>query len=97
MNEELTAAQGDLIDAIGRKMLDVLDRYSRENGYTVVLDTSAQGTPVVYGSAAADVTQDIVKLYDQTYPVKGAPATSTAATTSTPKPAAPAAPKKATP
>src|ERR1700722_5121901 len=70
LNEELNAAQGEVVDGIGRKMLEVLDRYSRENGYTVVLDTSAQGSPVVYGSSQSDITQDIVRLYDQAYPVK---------------------------
>src|ERR1700688_2043764 len=38
LNEELNAAQGELIDGIGRKMLEVLDRYARENGFTAVLD-----------------------------------------------------------
>jgi outer membrane protein len=97
LTEELNAAQGEIVDSIGRKMLDVLDRYARENGYVAVLDTSAQGSPVVYGSAQADITQEVVRLYDQAYPVKGggAPAASTPA----PKPAAPApAPaKKPTP
>ena len=95
LNEELNAAQGEIVDAIGRKLLDVLDRYARENGYTLVLDTSAQGTPVVYGSSQADITQDVVRLYDQAYPVKG----TAAAATPAPKPAAPApAPaKKPTP
>ena len=88
LNEELQAAQGEIVDTIGRKMLEVLDRYSRENGYTVVLDTSAQGSPVVYGSSQSDITQEIVKLYDQAYPAKaGAPA---AAAPSTPKPSSPA-------
>ena len=88
-NEELNAAQGEIVDGIGRKMLEVLDRYSRENGFTAVLDTSAQGSPVVYGSSNSDITQDIVRLYDQAYPVKaaGAPAA--------PKAAAPAAPAPA--
>jgi outer membrane protein len=97
LNEELNAAQGEIVDTIGRKMLDVLDRYARENGYVAVLDTSAQGSPVIYGSSQADITQDVVRLYDQAYPVKGgAPAASSAPT---PKPAAPApAPaKKPTP
>ena len=90
LNEELQAAQGEIVDGIGRKMLEVLDRYSRENGYTIVLDTSAQGSPVVYGSAQSDITQEIVKLYDQAYPLKGgAPAASTPAPT-TPRPATPA-------
>src|ERR1700752_4520779 len=57
LNEELNAAQGELVDSIGRKMLEVLDRYSRENGYTLVLDPSAQGSPVVYGSSNSDITQ----------------------------------------
>jgi outer membrane protein len=98
LTEELNAAQGDIVDGIGRKMLEVLDRYSRENGYTVVLDTSAQGSPVVYGSSASDITQDIVRLYDQAYPLKTGGAA--ASTPATPKPAAsaPAAPaKKSTP
>ncbi|PYU28743.1 MAG: outer membrane chaperone Skp, partial [Acidobacteria bacterium] len=69
VNEAVNAAQSDVIDNIGRKMLDVLDRYSSENGYTVVLDTSAQGTPVVYGSSQIDITQEIIRLYDQAYPI----------------------------
>ncbi len=96
LNEELNAAQGEVVDGIGRKLLEVLDRYSRENGYTAVLDTSAQGSPVVYGSSNSDITQDIVRLYDQAYPVKSA----SSAAPATPKPAAPAAPapaKKTTP
>lgn len=70
LNEAVNAAQSDVIDTIGRKMLDVLDRYSRENGYTVVFDTSAQGSPVVYGSSQIDITQDLIRLYDQAYPLK---------------------------
>jgi len=93
LNEELNAAQGEVVDGIGRKMLEVLDRYSRENGFTVVLDTSAQGSPVVYGSSQSDITQDIVRLYDQAYPIKGASAAAPAA----PKPASPAPAKKPTP
>jgi outer membrane protein len=96
LNEELNAAQGELVDGIGRKMLEVLDRYSRENGFTVVLDTSAQGSPVVYGSSQSDITQEIVRLYDQAYPVKGAAAAPAAPKPATPAPA-PAPAKKPTP
>jgi outer membrane protein len=96
LNEELNAAQGEIVDSIGRKMLEVLDRYARENGFTAVLDTSAQGSPVVYGSSQSDITQEIVKLFDQAYPLKGA---SGAAAPAAPKPAtpAPAPAKKPTP
>jgi outer membrane protein len=95
LNEELTAAQGDIVDTIGRKMFDIIDRYARDNGYTVVLDTSAQGSPVVYGAAQLDITQDIVGLYDKAYPPKGDSSESKAAEPKTGTQAA--APKKATP
>jgi len=92
LNEELNAAQAELVDGIGRKMLEVLDRYSRENGFVAVLDTSAQGSPVVYASSSADVTQEIVRLFDQAYPIKAG-----AVAPAAPKPAAPAPAKKTTP
>jgi outer membrane protein len=79
--EDVNASQGDVIDRIGRKMVDVLDRYARENGYSIVLDTSAQNTPILYASNQIDVTQDIIRLFDQQYPIKGAAAPA-------PKPAA---------
>ena len=73
--EDVNAAQADVIDRIGRKMVDVLDRYSRENGFVIVLDSSAQSTPILYASTQIDVTQDIIRLYDQAYPVKAGAAT----------------------
>ncbi len=88
--EDVNAAQAEVFDRVGRKMVDVLDRYARENGYVAILDTSAQNTPVLFASTNIDVTQDIVKLYDQAYPAKaGAPAGTT--------PAAKPAPRSTTP
>jgi len=57
------------VNRIGRKLVDVLDAYSKENGLGVVLDTSAQQTPVIYASNEIDITQEIIRLYDQKYPV----------------------------
>jgi outer membrane protein len=68
--EDVNSAQQEVIDRIGRKMVDVIDRYGRENGYSVVLDSSAQNSPILY--AQIDITQDIIRLYDAAYPVKGA-------------------------
>ena len=68
--EDANAELGDITERIGRKMVDVLDRYARENGFVVVLDSSAQNTPILFASTQIDVTQDIVRLYDQAYPVK---------------------------
>ena len=70
LNEDVNSAQGEVIDRIGRKMVDVLDKYSRENGFTLVMDSSAQNTPILFASPQIDVTQEIVRLYDAAYPVK---------------------------
>jgi outer membrane protein len=85
--EDVNAAQGEVIDRIGRKLVDVLDRYSRENGYVLMIDSSAQNSPILYKSTQIDVTQDIVRLYDQAYPVKAA-AAAPAQSKPVPKPAA---------
>ena len=71
LQEDSNAELGDVIDRIGRKMVDVLEKYSRDNGYVIILDSSAQGTPILHAAPQIDVTQDIVRLYDSAYPVKG--------------------------
>ena len=86
--EDVNAAQADVFDRVGRKMIDVLDRYARENGYVAVLDSSAQNTPILFASTNIDVTQDIVRLYDQAYPVKGGAPAATAPARPAQKPAA---------
>jgi len=83
--EDFNEAQREIVDRIGRKMVEILDKYSRENGYAIIFDTSAQSTPVIYAANQIDITQDIIRLYDQNYPVKNAGGTKPAA----PKPAAP--------
>jgi outer membrane protein len=87
--EDATAAQQEVLERIGRKMVDVLDRYARENGFSVVLDTSGQNSPILYASNQVDVTQDIIRLYDQQYPVKTGAAPPATAKPATPKPATP--------
>jgi outer membrane protein len=92
--DDTNEAQQEVVNRIGRKMVDVLDKYSKENGYAVILDTSSQQTSVIFAANQIDVTQEIIRLYDQSYPVKAG--TTSAPTTprpSTPKPATPAAPK----
>src|SRR5216683_918536 len=87
--EDVNAAQADVFDRIGRKMIDVLDRYARKNPGRPRSHSHAQNTPILFASTNIDVTQDIVRLYDQAYPVKaGAPAATTPAKPAAQKPAA---------
>lgn len=75
LQEDLNAAQNEIVERIGQKMIEVLERYARENGYSVILDVSAQTTPVLFAAPQANITQDIIRLYDQANPVKSTPAT----------------------
>ena len=89
--DDYNAAQQDVVGRIGRKVMDVLEKYLKDNGYTVILDSSSQQTSVLLWAPQTDVTQDIVRLYEQSYPVKAAAATPKPA--AAPKPAPAAAPK----
>lgn len=60
------------VNKIGQKMMSVLDKFAKANGYSVVIDESAQNTPVVYAANQVDITQQIIKLYDDANPVKTA-------------------------
>jgi outer membrane protein len=68
--DDSNEAQREVIDRIGRKMLEVIDRYAKENGYAVIIDTSAQNTPVLYAANQIDITQEVIRLYDAANPVK---------------------------
>ncbi|HVB55513.1 MAG TPA: OmpH family outer membrane protein [Candidatus Acidoferrales bacterium] len=86
--DDFNDAQQEVVNRIGGKMMTILDKYSRDNGYAIVFDTSAQQSPVIYASNQIEITQDIVRLYDESNPVKAG------AASPAPKPATPrAAPK----
>lgn len=93
--DDYNEAQREVIDRIGRKMIDILDKHAKEGGYALIFDTSAQNSPVIYAANQTDVTQEIIRLFDQAYPVKAASTKPAAPRPATPKPAAqqPAAPK----
>jgi len=88
---DLEAEQNKVLQQLGQKILAVIERYSKDNGYTMVLDVGSQNTPVIYASPSIDITKEIIELYDKSTASASAPAPTSAA----PKPAAPAAPKPA--
>jgi outer membrane protein len=90
--DDFNEAQREVVDRIGRRMVDVLNKYSRDNGYSIILDRSGQSSPVIFAANSTDVTQEIIRLFDVSYPAKATAATAPrtpAATKPAPKPAAP--------
>jgi outer membrane protein len=90
---DLDEAQGKVMQELGGKMMAVLEKYATQNALAVVLDVSNPQTPVLWAASAVDITNDIVKLYDQAYPgtAAAAPAVPAAKPAQTPaaRPAAP--------
>lgn len=86
---ELDQEQQKLFQDIGGKVMAVIDKYSTDNGLAVVIDVSAQASPILYASTAVDITRQIVDIYDKNAPsAAGAPAAAAPAPTpAKPKPA----------
>jgi outer membrane protein len=89
---DLEADQQKILQQLGEKILSVIQKYSRDNGYTLVVDVSSPQTPVLWASPSIDITKEIIELYD-----KNAVSSNAAPATSAPAPKAPAAPATAAP
>jgi outer membrane protein len=62
---ELDQAQTSIMRELGNKMIVVIDKYAKENGFSLILDVSSPQTPVLYAANSVDITQDIIGLYDK--------------------------------
>jgi len=87
--DEADQEQRKMLDELGQKMMQVIDKYAVSNSYAVIIDVSNPQTPVLYASNAVDITKDIIELYDKSAPSMPAANPSTSAT----KPAVPSAAK----
>src|SRR5277367_1286631 len=82
---EASGAMNDMYQALAQKVYTVLDSYSNQNKFTVVLDTSAQQTPVLWASGSTDITKAVVDAYNTKSGVPPQPAAG-ASTPSAPRP-----------
>lgn len=89
---DFQAAQQEVVNRIGGKMLQVIDKYARDNGYAVVLDVSNPQSNVLWAAQGIDITRQVVDAYNAANPGGGA-ATGAAAGGA----GAPAAPSAARP
>jgi len=70
---------GKLMNELGGRLMQVIDKYSRDKGYSLILDVGSQQTPVLWIATGVDITADIIALYDANAPstikpAAGAPA-----------------------
>lgn len=67
--EDFTAEQQRLLQSLGQRMMALIEKYAKDNGYALVLDVSSPNTPVLYASPSIDITADIIAQYDKATPV----------------------------
>lgn len=90
---EFDAEQQKVLNELGGRIMQVINKYATDNGFSMILDISSPQTPVIWASNTLDITNEVIKLYDANAPsTVGAPATKTAAPAAAPK--TPAAPPK---
>jgi outer membrane protein len=70
----LEEEEGAMLQQLGDKLLGIVGDYAQRNGYAAVFDVSNPQGPVRWASPAVDITNEIVKLYDQAHPVAAVPA-----------------------
>lgn len=94
-NRDLEDAQAEwdvdqqkVLQELGQKIMVVIDKYAKDNGFALILDVSNPQTPVLYASNQIDITTDIIGLYD-----KNTPQTSAAPSAAPPAGGNAAAPK----
>jgi outer membrane protein len=66
---EVQTAEQEILNRLGKKMLDVLEKYARDNGYAVVMDVSAPQTPVLYANPGTNITKPLIEAYNAASPV----------------------------
>jgi outer membrane protein len=72
-NEDLDQELSKVMNDLGNKMVGVIiAQYAAQNGYSAVFDVSNQNGGVLWAAPSTDITADIIKLYDQTYPANAA-------------------------
>lgn len=71
---EVEQEQQKILQELGQRIMAVIDKYARDNGFNLILDVSSPQTPVLYISSGIDITQEIVALYDKNAPAGAAPA-----------------------
>jgi outer membrane protein len=88
---EAEQEQGKIMQELGQRVMAVVNKYSKDHGYSLIMDVSSQQTPVLFADPAIEITGDIIKLYDQNSPGPVTGGSAAAPKPSAPKPAAPAA------
>jgi outer membrane protein len=97
--EDFGNQQQEIASRILQKLAPMIVKYSQDNGFGVIVDTSKPWpqSPVLWWAQAEDITKTVVDSYNVQSGVAAPAAATGAAKPAAPKPATGAAPKPAAP
>jgi outer membrane protein len=81
---------GETYQKLAEKVYQVVQSYATQNGYTLVLDASAQQSPVLVAAPGTDISQAVVEAYNQKSGVPAQASAAPGAGSTTPRSTAPA-------
>jgi outer membrane protein len=91
--------QNEILQRVGGKLMDVVDKYAKQHGYSLIVDANSdQPGPVLWASDQVNISRAILDAYNQQSgvpaPAANAPSAGRPAAPSAPKANPPAAPAK---
>ena len=65
LNNDVQEEENKVMQGMASRMGDIIKDYAAKNGYAVVMDVSSQQSAVLWAAPSVNITEAIVKLYDQ--------------------------------
>jgi outer membrane protein len=63
--EDAQMEQQKVMRDLLQKMMPVISKYAAANGYSMILDAGSPNSPVLFATESANITKDIINLYDE--------------------------------
>lgn len=63
--EELNGERQRMLQGLAQRMSAIVDKYAKDNEYSLIIETSNPNTPVIFASTQADITKEMIALYDK--------------------------------
>jgi outer membrane protein len=63
LDKELQRKEQQMVGRIGQEVVGVIERVGKDRGFLMILEK--RGGAVIYGDPESDITEEIIKLYDQ--------------------------------
>ena len=65
---ELDQEEQKIMSELGGRIMLVIDKFAKDNGFSVILDVSSPQNPVIFAATGIDITKDVIDLYDRNPP-----------------------------